>query len=280
MRILYGLLLLGLIACQTTQSGTTAEQKTAKIMTYNIRLDAPNDKADNWHQRKADMVNYLQKENPDFLGVQEALVQQIHYLDSALTDYAYIGVGRDDGQKEGEFMALFYKKMDWQIVQDSTFWLSATPNQVSRGWDAACHRTTTVGHFKNRHNQEIYVLNTHFDHVGQQARQLSTDLLINHLASLPKAVPAVLIGDFNFTPDNPNYQRLTAAVDDAFHTAAEKKVLSEGTFNGFKMEGTFPRLIDYIFTKTPVDYLEIPMPKTREGRQLSDHFPVIVELKL
>ena len=77
-------------------------------MTYNLRYDNPGDKDNSWPLRKDEMVNMIQFYHPDVLGIQEGLYRQVQYLDSALVNYDYAGVGRDDGDKKGEFSAIFF----------------------------------------------------------------------------------------------------------------------------------------------------------------------------
>jgi len=104
--------------------------------------------------------------------------------------------------------------------------------------------------------------------------------LIDHIKSLPPTLPFVVMGDFNFSPDNLNYKKLTTFFEDTFTIAQQKELLSKGTFNGFKMHGFSDRRIDYLFTKAITTKFEIDTPQTAKGRQLSDHFPVIAEIVL
>jgi len=41
------------------------------------------------------------------LGVQEAMPNQMKDLDSLLTDYSFVGAGRDNGKDQGEYSAIF-----------------------------------------------------------------------------------------------------------------------------------------------------------------------------
>lgn len=252
---------------------------TLDVMSYNIRLDHAGDNDNNWHHRKADMVEYVIDQHPAFVGVQEAIEHQLAYLDAGLSDYAFVGVGRDDGLAGGEFSAILYDTTSWRAVESSTFWLSATPTRVSRGWDAACHRVVTYGVFENKDKYQIAVLNTHFDHVGQEARRESIQLIRDFVATMGD-LPVVVMGDFNFTPDDDNYQALTSTLHDTY-TVADPAV-QVGTFNGFGADEQASRRIDYILTNRQtlaVDY-RVDTPKTAEGLQLSDHYPVITTLKI
>jgi endonuclease/exonuclease/phosphatase family metal-dependent hydrolase len=254
-------------------------QSISKAISYNIRLDNLGDKQDNWHLRKQEMVDFIKNEQPDFFGIQEALIHQAEYLDGSLGNYNYIGVGRDDGVQAGEIMAIFYKKDKWHLIKDSTIWLSETPEKPSMGWDAACFRTCTAGFFQNFDGRKITILNTHFDHVGQTARSKSSGVILDFIKAVVKNSPVILLGDFNAEPHSavmaPFFNSLQDTKEDALFSSNH----FEGTYNGFKLNSTYPRRIDYIFVSnhlTPITYV-VPAPKTRNGRQLSDHFPIIVQ---
>ena len=137
------------------------------VMTYNIRMETPQDGVDQWQYRKDALVKNIQNVSPDFLGIQEGLLQQMQFMDTELEQYDFIGVGRDDGASRGEYNALFYDASKWSVVETNTFWLSETPGKVSMGWDAACNRVCTNGLFTNGKGDTIGVFNTHLDHQGK-----------------------------------------------------------------------------------------------------------------
>ena len=250
------------------------EAQPVVAVTYNIRMDNPDDNEDNWHQRKADMIPYLGSLEADFIGVQEALPHQLDYLDQGLASFDVIGVGRDDGLRGGEFSAILYDTTAWQAIESSTFWLSETPHIVSRGWDAACHRVVTYGIFTRATGDTVMVANTHFDHVGQTARAESVALIQRTLA-LYDHLPVVLMGDFNFTPEDDKYQALDKHYIDAYDATDAAPELA-GTFNGFGSDDDANRRIDYIWHSDRIKCIryEADRPKTQKGRQLSDHYPV------
>ncbi len=255
-------------------------QADISVMTYNIRLDHAGDGEDNWHHRKEDMVKYLLEKDPDFIGIQEALVHQLKYLDSALVDYQYIGVGRDDGMEKGEFMAILYQSEDWTLIEDSTVWLSQTPEVPTMGWDAACHRTCTYGKFRHRSGKEVAIFNTHFDHAGNNARLNSPAVIEALINSVGTNIPVMLTGDFNVEPDHQAYQQLSSVLTEASELTEVVERPFKGTFNGFKIEDKYPRRIDFIFTNNvglKVKEYSVEAPLTSRGRHISDHFPVIVE---
>jgi len=124
-------------------------QQEIKVMSYNIRLDVKSDGENQWDKRKDKVAGLMNYYEADFIGGQEVQHHQLQYLLQNLNGYSYIGVGRDDGKEAGEYSCIFYKKDKFDVVQQSTFWLSPTPDSVSKGWDAAYNRVCTYALFKD-----------------------------------------------------------------------------------------------------------------------------------
>lgn len=251
-----------------------------KVLSWNIRFDTKNDAVDQWNNRKKDMIIALKKESPDFFGIQEGLIHQVQYLDKKLKKYKYIGVGRDDGKVGGEMMALFYDHNKWKPIDTGNFWLSDTPDQVSRGWDAACNRITTYGVFRNSIGDTIAVYNTHLDHMGVEARKNSVRQLNQIIVGNP--YPKILIGDFNFNPNNPLYTELTTVWSDSKLATPNIFEDQDGTFNGFKIDIVPKDRIDYILTdeRWHVNYYRSANLFTKKGRHISDHNMVLAAVSL
>lgn len=128
----------------------TYAQTEVKVMSYNIRLNIESDGENKWGLRKDRVANLINFYEPDFLGGQEVTHGQLLDLNNTLPKYAYIGVGRDDGKEKGEYSCIWYKKDKYQLLQQSTFWLSPTPDSITKGWDAAIVRVCTYGLFKDK----------------------------------------------------------------------------------------------------------------------------------
>jgi endonuclease/exonuclease/phosphatase family metal-dependent hydrolase len=248
------------------------------FMTYNIKYDNKSDSINNWELRKAKMVDLIIHYSPDFLGIQEGLGHQVHFLDHELQDYSFIGVGRDDGIEKGEFSAIFYKEGLYGLVDSGTFWLSDTPDKPSVGWDAAMERICTYGLFRDRRTDELlWVFNTHFDHIGLKARAASADLILHKISALnTRNHPVVLMGDLNLTPDTRPIKRISSTLYDA-QSVAEKVYGPTGTFNGFTNDSIVVR-IDYVFVSGFKVYsYEHIDDRLNSGLQISDHLPVFVK---
>ena len=91
-------------------------------------------------------------------STRKSLNASVNFLEK----YKFIGVGRDDGEKKGEFCAIYFDTTLYEILDYSTFWLSETPDLVSVGWDASLERICTYGLFASTHSGEkFWVFNTH-----------------------------------------------------------------------------------------------------------------------
>ena len=251
--------------------------QTQRFMTYNIKYDNRADTINNWDLRKEKLVALIKHYNPDFLGIQEALVHQVQYIDQELSGFSYVGVGRDDGQEKGEFSAIFYKKERYEVLESSTFWLSETPDIPSVGWDASMERICTYGLFRDlRTNQMLWVFNTHFDHIGIKARAASADLILKKIEILnTQGDPVIFMGDLNLTPETAPIVKISGLLSDA-QRVADSTYGPVGTFNGFTNDPVVNR-IDYIFVKgVTVRKHEHIDDRLNSGLQISDHLPVLI----
>ena len=68
-----------------------------KVMSYNIRLGSGEDGTNSWIYRCPATLEMLKDQAPDVFGVQEALPEQVRFLEEFADGYEGVGVGRDDG---------------------------------------------------------------------------------------------------------------------------------------------------------------------------------------
>ncbi|MFP9118703.1 endonuclease/exonuclease/phosphatase family protein [Flavobacterium sp. RNTU_13] len=270
---------LGLIAAHTVSA-----QTVVRAMTYNLRLDVSSDGENKWDNRKNLLAKQIEFYEPDFLGVQEALPQQMHYLDSTMTAYDFIGVGRDDGKEKGEFSAIFYNKSKFKVLQQSTFWLSQHPDKPGLGWDAACNRVCTYGLFENlKTKKKFWIFNTHFDHIGTVARMESAKLILAKIKELNNAnYPFVLTGDFNLKEDNESIKKITETLYDA-KKVAKLNHGPEGTWNAFDFSKPVTERIDYIFIpkdKNVSVKKYATLSDNKNLRYFSDHLAVLADIEI
>lgn len=252
------------------------ENEGLKVMSYNIRLGSAQDGTNSWALRYTATGEMLEDQKPDVFGVQEALEYQVRYIEE-MCGYESVGVGRENGKKEGEHMSIFWNKKAVSMLKWGTFWLSETPEKPSKGWDAECFRTATWALMKDkRTGEKFYFVNTHLDHEGAEAQKNGLNLIMDKIAEInTEGLPMVLTGDFNMEPSNPNLAELDARMQSARKIAAQTD--SHATYNGWGKSST---MIDYIyvsgFSSCP-EYQTVT--KRYEDRKfISDHYPIFARL--
>ena len=251
------------------------------VLSYNIRYNSSGDGLDVWDLRKNELINQIKQLDPISFGVQEATLTQMKDLEAGLSDYDYVGVGRDDGATKGEFSAIFYKSSEMKVLQENTFWLSETPEKVSVGWDAALPRIFTYAKFElMASKKQFWHFNTHFDHLGEIARAESAKLIVSKIADLASSGDAVVLsGDFNAEP----HEEPILVLNHSFEDPTDRVKLQGpvGTFSGFQLNAPLERRIDYIFTKNmEVKTYRHLDTKRANGRWISDHLPVFLYFDL
>ena len=200
-RWLFCFALLAAAACGERQS----QPQQLVVMTMNMRYDNPEDGENNWRFRRERIAAMLREQAPDVFGTQELLANQYDDLGALLPDYRSVGVGREDGDRAGEFNAVFFRADAFELLDSGTFWLSEEPERPgSKGWDGACERLATwVVLRRGGDGREFLFINTHLDHVGEQARREGVALLLRRIETLRGDRPVILTGDFNAEPYSP-----------------------------------------------------------------------------
>ena len=302
--LLIGLVVLCLSSC-TEKKATTA----FTVASYNLRQANHGDSiaGNGWGKRYPVIAQMVQFYDFDIFGTQECFLHQLENMKSSLPGYDYIGVGRDDGKKQGEHSAIFYRTDKFELMDHGDFWLSETPDVPSKGWVAALPRICSWGHFKFKETGfEFLFFNLHMDHIGKKARVESALLVQNKMKEFNSELPAILTGDFNVDQTHESYHALVSqgVLCDSYEKAEERFALN-GTFNGFNPNTFTESRIDHVFL-SPVfhvkeygvltdtyrsvkeeaedakvkDAPEELMVKTYEARVPSDHFPVMVKLEV
>jgi endonuclease/exonuclease/phosphatase family metal-dependent hydrolase len=253
-----------------------------RVATYNLRYNNPDDGADAWPNRKEMVKNLVRYHDFDVFGTQEGFREQLTGL-AELPGYAFVGRGRDDGKEAGEHSAIFYKKARLQLLQTGDFWLSQTPDQPSKGWDATCcNRLCTWAKFKDlQSGREFFFFSAHFDHEGTEARRQSGLLMVKKIKEIAQSTPVICVGDLNSTPDTEQVKTLQAQLGDAYLLTQTPAYGPVGTFNGFELNAPLRDRIDYIFVSrgsTVRSYAVLT--DSLRGHYPSDHFPVLAEVVL
>lgn len=274
----------------------TANAQLMNIATYNLRNANHEDSlvGNGWGKRFPVIGKIVQFYDFDIWGTQEGKSWQLTDLLSVLPGYQYIGVGRDDGKKAGEFSAIFYKKSRFELLKSGDFWLSETTDKPNKGWDAVLPRICTWGLFKEKKTgKTFYFYNLHMDHIGKVARSESAKLILAKIKEAGVKIPVILTGDFNVNQNSDSYKVLeeSGILKDAYGLA-KIKLDNSASFNNYgKGLGKDERIDHVFFSKAfGVDRYAIltdgyvDANDTSDGKYSmhypSDHFPVMVTAEL
>ncbi len=260
-------------------------QGKINMMTFNIRYDNPNDGRDQWKFRKENLASMLPFYDIEVCGMQEVLYNQAEDIKALLPNYDYVGKGRTDGHKEGEFSPIFYDAKKIIVLESQTFWLSPTPEIPGKAWDAMLPRVVTWAKLKYKNSDKgkkpFYFFNTHFDHLGKEARIKSAKLLVKKVKEIAGTSKVIITGDFNATP---NEEPIKILNEQFFDTRQISKSPHFGpqnsTFNGFTNKEIDDRLIDFIFlnTKNFKVLKHATLSNTWGGLFASDHHAVMARI--
>jgi len=262
--------------------GIFSYAQTLKVITYNIRLNIESDGENAWPLRQDYLTSQIQFYEPDILGIQEATPNQVADISILLPKYNQVGIGRE-GEGKGESSNIFFKRDQFLLKETNTFWLSETPDIISKGWDAAFNRVCTYALFKDKKTKKnIWVFNTHLDHIGEVARTKGIELILSKIAELnTQNYPVIFMGDFNSEPTSERIIALNKAMNDTRDISEEKPFGPSGTFNGFKHNEPITRMIDYVFVaknnKLKVEKFAV-LSDSKDLKYPSDHLPVFVKL--
>ncbi len=275
------------------------------VCTYNVRYDNNGDvtAGNGWTTRRTYLINFVNFQQPDLLGVQEALVGQVKDMANGLSGYGYIGVGRNDGAESGEYSAIYYRKERLILLDWGYFWLSDTPYQPSKGFPAeggstSFYRIATWGKFFDRETgTPIWHINTHLD-LDETNRQQSYYLIkqvIEELAS--KTAPVIVTGDYNAEQTSGAYSLFSGSrfLYDCYSRTTQR-FMTDGTSGGFNanvveyLSNGELRRIDHIFVTNAwsVNHYGVLNPcyysttgtATYNERKYTDHNAVMAKLTL
>lgn len=266
-------------ACNEVPAGPSipGASEELSVMSFNIRYDNPEDGEDRWELRRPACASLLDEASPDIVGFQEVLYHQLEQLQADMPEYAWVGVGRDDGRQAGEYAPIFYKEAEYEELSWGTFWLSETPNKVSLGWDAAAVRIVTWARLRSlRSDKELFVFNTHFDHKGKKAREMSAKLVHRKVLEIAgEDAITFLTGDLNARLSTPAFKSLRELFYDARNAPQSDDTR---TFNAFgRFVGWFVGRIDFVLYRNAEVKRFDTMNQDFGVPYVSDHYPVVAQ---
>lgn len=262
--------------------GQSKKETPFTIIQYNIRMSTPADKDNAWPLRKEKVTGLLRFHGADIFNVQEALPEQMDDLTSMMPEFDHVGVGRDDGKREGEHMGVFYKRDRFQKLDAGMFWLSETPDKPGFGWDAVCNRYVQWIKLKDKITKKtFYVFDTHFDHRGVKAREESAKMILSYIKNINKEnLPLILTGDLNLVKTSAPVQTILTQLKDAMDVTKTPHYGPVNTSGGFEVK-VLRSKIDYIFVNDGVEVLRHGHLTDSFGLAYpSDHIPVLADVRI
>ena len=241
------------------------------VMSYNLKCG----NSDNNPGPVSTMIkNYM----PDLLGVQEADSGWMNVLKARLSryDYACIGLGRD-ADDTGERSAIFYRKDKFELIEETTLWLSDTPNEVSKVEGSNCNRIVTMATFLRISDGKMFTYaNTHLDHSNATIRGQQVEFLDKYLREFTTE-QFIVTGDFNFQPDNRIYAKMMEmGYENCSQIAEYARGRDHNTYTGGSM-------IDFCFRFKNSEfepYFYSVCDELVNGKTPSDHHPIFLILNI
>ena len=253
-----------------------------KIMTFNLRFENDRDGENAWHHRRSIVIDLIRDHTPSILGTQEGTLNQLTYLKEHLPDYAIHVPHSRVLDEKSQYPTLFYRRDRFEAREAGEFWLSTTPTvHLSKDWDSAFPRMVSYGLFQEKKTERhLWVLVTHLDHIGIEARQQQTRIIAEWVRG--KKDPVILMGDFNDAPDSPIHHILKSAetgLRDTWEVLNREENKGSMTRHGFNGIPEKTRM-DWIMISRHFRVTEAHIVRDHHGnRYPSDHFPYEAELE-
>lgn len=268
-------------------AASVCAEEHLRVVSFNIRFGSAADGPDRWQLRAEKVAMTLRDLDADVVGLQEALPFQIRELLDACPRYAATGVSREDGKTDGEASPILYDRTRFTLAAAGTFWLSDTPDEPGTNtWGAACNRVCSWARLVELETGEAFVVvNTHWDHISQPAREKSAALILDRAEQLSAGDPLLITGDMNADETNPamtTLMRGSGALRLIDTYRAEHPDERAGTFTGFRTDSDGgDRKIDYVLAGPAWRIKDADIDRRKiDGRYPSDHFPVWAELEI
>lgn len=249
------------------------------IVSANVRCYTDGDTGErNWHYRAPLMAQTLADAHADIIGLQECMRIHFDYLRNVFEGYGSFIDYRDQSENP-EGCPIFYSLSKFALLDKGSFWLSETPDRVSKGWNAACYRICSYAILKQRSDgKALAVFNTHLDHVSEAARINGIRLILEKLTAFG-GMPCIIMGDLNDFENSITYQSATALFDDAKYKTDDTD--SGATYHDWG-QLTDNGCIDYfLVSKTGIEVLQYKIIRTTyDGVYPSDHYPIQLKCQL
>lgn len=250
-----------------------------KMMSYNLRCISPTDwgkKA--WFYRANLVIDDIENEKPGIIGFQESTKWHYKYLVDTLKGYDSVIQYRDEAFNS-EGCPIFYNTSLYELVDKGSFWLSETPEVMSKSWGAQYNRVCSYVILTDKASGEDFVVfNTHLSHVSDEARINGIKVVLDKIAEFG-SLPAVIMGDFNALEGSVTYNSVTENFLDAKKVA--EKTSDSHTYQNWGNPEKFQRIDYFMVSKTgfKINSYDV-LSAVHDGVYSSDHCPIVLEVEI
>lgn len=267
----------------------SSDEDALKVMTYNVRNFEVYDKENSKEKRDA-IIALIKEQDVDILCLQEAIDRKGHIQLQEMAKqtglpnyYMEVGTIAKDNAKFG--VAIFSKH---NILEKTSYPFGSGGNVGTKIDIEREHDTISVF---NIHLESANIERSFYNYSSDELDSLSKKAFIARARIVSQQLknafksrstqanlireeikqsehPVIVCGDFNDTPISYSYSRVRGKLKDTFRK------------NPIGFGGTYPDLpllrIDHILVSQEFDVINYKIIK----EEISDHFPVVTELKL
>ena len=249
------------------------------IMSSNVRTWSPTDIAKkSWFYRADLIVKNIESVKPDILCFQEVTSMHYGYLTECLKGYDNVIQYRDKSPFS-EGCPVFYSTSRFDLKDKGSFWLSETPEVMSKDWNSACYRICSYVILTDKQSKkDLVVFNTHLDHISDEARINGIAVVLDKIKQFG-GLPSIITGDFNAEEDSQTYKSATENFLDAKYQL--ENPMKGATYQGYGKELDRENIDYFMISKTGISVEDYKIVDTTyDGVYPSDHFPIMMKFKL
>jgi endonuclease/exonuclease/phosphatase family metal-dependent hydrolase len=271
-------------AADARETAPQGNASTHKILTCNVRVDVAADAktGDGWAERKELCAAVMRAQHADLIGLQECQHVHFDYLKQSLPEFESFALCRPDANGF-PLNAILFSRARYELLRSGGFWLSDKPHvEGSKAWDSREARFVNWVHLAERGSgKQLRMWNTHFDHIGQVAREKAAELIVQASAALPPTLPQLFTGDLNSHATNPAIKAIAAGgwtdTYSSVHGQAEVGFTAHAflgaQYGEKRLNGKPGARIDWIWCRGPVKALAAEVIRdSRNGHYPSDHY--------
>lgn len=253
------------------------------IASFNIHYIVPNDKNDDWGERKLAVTRVLKDIDADIVAFQEMETfdgghysnrnLQLAWIQSSTSGYKNAATG--DPEIFPSTQPIIYKAVKFTVVDQGFFFFSETPDKIySRQWNGGYPYFCSWVRFRSRCcAKDFFIFNIHNDYKSRRNRLKTSELVADRIEKIAQGnLPIIVLGDFN-APKGFKEIRLLEAV-------GLRVVPSNGATNRILGMHILPAIDHILISKEFRPQSEIKVWRNRyDGVYPADHYPISAKLR-